>query len=127
MGFKFQNLHSVRKALVSRTSVPARETLLECPNYPNPATQYFNSQSYDPSSIFPRNPVSRVSRRCHFGHSHSHHDQQHHHNTAMGENIFRLGLLADVGLVAGKALTGYFSGSTAIIADAAHSASDVVM
>lgn len=37
-----------------------------------------------------------------------------------------MGLAADVGLAAGKALTGYLSGSTAIIADAAHSVSDVV-
>lgn len=38
-----------------------------------------------------------------------------------------MGLAADVGLAAGKALTGYLSGSTAIIADAAHSVSDVVL
>uniref|UniRef100_A0A803MPI9 Cation efflux protein cytoplasmic domain-containing protein n=1 Tax=Chenopodium quinoa TaxID=63459 RepID=A0A803MPI9_CHEQI len=43
------------------------------------------------------------------------------------ENIFRLGLAADIGLTVGKAVTGYFSGSTAIIADAAHSLSDVVL
>ena len=40
--------------------------------------------------------------------------------------VFRLGLAADFGLAAGKAVTGYLSGSTAIIADAAHSVSDVV-
>ncbi|KAL8215396.1 hypothetical protein R6Q57_004845 [Mikania cordata] len=45
----------------------------------------------------------------------------------MGERIFRLGLAADVGLTAGKILAGYLSGSTAIIADAAHSLSDVVL
>uniref|UniRef100_A0A2N9E149 Uncharacterized protein n=1 Tax=Fagus sylvatica TaxID=28930 RepID=A0A2N9E149_FAGSY len=44
-----------------------------------------------------------------------------------GENIFRLGLAADIGLATGKALTGYLTGSTAIIADAAHSVSDVVL
>lgn len=43
------------------------------------------------------------------------------------ENIFRLGLAADIGLSAGKAITGYLTGSTAIIADAAHSLSDVVL
>lgn len=38
-----------------------------------------------------------------------------------------MGLAADIGLAAGKAFTGYLSGSTAIIADAAHSVSDVVL
>lgn len=51
----------------------------------------------------------------------------HQGSSKESENIFRLGLAADVGLTAGKALTGYLSGSTAIIADAAHSLSDVVL
>ena len=59
------------------------------------------------------------------GHSHSHHDDRHHYHKE-GEKIFRLGLAADIGLATGKAFTGYLSGSTAIIADAAHSVSDVV-
>jgi hypothetical protein len=60
---------------------------------------------------------------------HSNHDHGHRHNHVSGkegEKIFRLGLAADIGLATGKALTGYLSGSTAIIADAAHSVSDVV-
>ncbi|XP_010507850.1 PREDICTED: metal tolerance protein C1 [Camelina sativa] len=44
-----------------------------------------------------------------------------------GDKIFRLGLSADIGLSLGKAVTGYLCGSTAIIADAAHSVSDVVL
>lgn len=64
------------------------------------------------------------------GHSH-HHDRDQDQRDRMsgkeGENIFRLGLAADIGLATGKALTGYLTGSTAIIADAAHSVSDVVL
>ncbi|XP_010506821.1 PREDICTED: metal tolerance protein C1 [Camelina sativa] len=44
-----------------------------------------------------------------------------------GDKIFRLGLSADIGLSLGKAVTGYLCGSTAILADAAHSVSDVVL
>ncbi|MFS7901730.1 putative cation efflux protein [Helianthus anomalus] len=65
------------------------------------------------------NPNFQISKRWHVGHSH--HDQ----TSEEGDRIFRLGLAADVGLTAGKVLTGYLSGSTAIIADAAHSLSDV--
>ncbi|XP_038988700.1 metal tolerance protein 2 [Phoenix dactylifera] len=69
---------------------------------------------------------SRVGKRWHVGHSHDH----HHHHAGKGpdaEGIFRLGLAADVALATGKALTGYVSGSTAIVADAAHSVSDIVL
>lgn len=59
------------------------------------------------------------------GHSHRHDDD--HRFGQEGENIFKLGLGADIGLAVGKAVTGYLSGSTAIIADAAHSVSDVVI
>ncbi|WOG94754.1 hypothetical protein DCAR_0314051 [Daucus carota subsp. sativus] len=69
------------------------------------------------------NPNFTLPKRWHGGHSH--HD--HRRRSEEGEKIFRLGLAADIGLAAGKALTGYVSGSTAIIADAAHSLSDVVL
>lgn len=69
------------------------------------------------------NPNFTLPKRWHGGHSH--HD--HRRRSEEGEKIFRLGLAADIGLAAGKALTGYVSGSTAIIADAAHSLSDVVI
>ncbi|EEF41618.1 cation efflux protein/ zinc transporter, putative [Ricinus communis] len=86
--------------------------------------QSLNSHLLDSSS-------TRTPKRWHFGHSHSHSDHHHRHNHPAsgekGENIFRLGLAADIGLAAGKTLTGYLSGSTAIIADAAHSVSDVVL
>nr|XP_043610721.1 metal tolerance protein 2 isoform X2 [Erigeron canadensis] len=77
-------------------------------------------QLYNRSST--ENPNFKIFKRCHVGHSH-HQDQ----TSQEGERIFRLGLAADVGLTAGKVLTGYLSGSTAIIADAAHSVSDVVL
>uniref|UniRef100_A0A803NB57 RNase H type-1 domain-containing protein n=1 Tax=Chenopodium quinoa TaxID=63459 RepID=A0A803NB57_CHEQI len=44
-------------------------------------------------------------------------------NAKKSDNISKLGLAADIGLTVGKAVTGYSSGSTAIIADAAHSLS----
>ncbi|CAM8987831.1 unnamed protein product [Rhodiola kirilowii] len=79
-----------------------------------------------PSVLLPHNPSFRDSRRWHLGHSNNHHD---HKKSAgeEGEKIFRIGLAADVCLSAAKAFTGYVSGSTAIIADAAHSISDVVL
>lgn len=76
---------------------------------------------YDQSS---ENPSLKICKRWHVGHSHHHQQDQ---TSQEGERIFRLGLAADIGLTAGKVLTGYLSGSTAIIADAAHSLSDVVL
>lgn len=70
----------------------------------------------------------RISRRWHMGdHSHSHSHHHHHHLGGKGgDGVFKLGLAADVALAAGKGLAGYLSGSTAVIADAAHSVSDIV-
>ncbi|XP_070012119.1 metal tolerance protein C1 isoform X2 [Nicotiana sylvestris] len=68
-----------------------------------------------------------LQKRWHTGHSHSHHDHDDLRSGKNGERIFRLGLAADIGLAASKAFTGYICGSTAIIADAAHSISDVVL
>ena len=42
------------------------------------------------------------------------------------ERMMRIGLAADIVLTVGKGAAGYVSGSTAIIADAAHSLSDIV-
>ncbi|CAL9160895.1 unnamed protein product [Musa hybrid cultivar] len=86
------------------------------------------------AALFPSSPAaaetpnhSRIAVRWHVGgHSHSH----NHHSGDKGkgsEGIFRLGLGADIALAAGKAFTGYFTGSTAIVADAAHSVSDIVL
>ncbi|MCO5568469.1 hypothetical protein L7F22_022168 [Adiantum nelumboides] len=65
--------------------------------------------------------------RTHMNHAHDHGDQNHTDDTAeAGDRVSRLGLLADICLTAGKGFAGYASGSTAVIADAAHSLSDVV-
>ncbi|KAM7255133.1 hypothetical protein ACFE04_020374 [Oxalis oulophora] len=79
------------------------------------------------SSKIIRHLTYPIPKRSIFGHSHSHDHHQINGTTKEGEKIFRLGLAADIGLTAGKAFTGYLSGSTAIIADAAHSLSDVVL
>ncbi|XVE73273.1 hypothetical protein DITRI_Ditri11bG0104100 [Diplodiscus trichospermus] len=121
MRFRFQNLSPIYRSYLS--SLASAKNL-----HPNPImTQSLNPlfQIY-PLPIFSDIPNYNIPRRWHFGHSHDHHD--HHHNlTKEGEKIFRLGLGADIGLATAKALTGYLSGSTAIIADAAHSVSDVVL
>lgn len=78
------------------------------------------------SSPLETTPRFNFSKRWHFGHTGSDHQDQRPAGAEEGERIFRLGLTADIGLSVGKALTGYLCGSTAIIADAAHSVSDVV-
>ncbi|KAF3322829.1 metal tolerance protein 2 [Carex littledalei] len=64
--------------------------------------------------------------RWHVGHHH-HHTPEQENASPSADQIFRLGLGSDVALAVGKAVTGYVSGSTAIIADAAHSVSDIVL
>ncbi|KFK37536.1 hypothetical protein AALP_AA4G269800 [Arabis alpina] len=76
------------------------------------------------SSIFSENPCFNSSIRWHFSHSDQ---EQQPEQRSEGDKIFRLGLSADIGLSVGKAVTGYLCGSTALIADAAHSVSDVVL
>ncbi|KAK8972586.1 hypothetical protein V6N11_082516 [Hibiscus sabdariffa] len=121
MGFKFQHLNPMFRSYLSRNL-----------HHPNPITiQSLNPHILIyPPQVFSDNPIYNIPRRWHLGHSHGHHDHHHHHHhnlTKEGEKIFRLGLGADIGLATGKALTGYLSGSTAIIADAVHSISDVVL
>lgn len=122
MGFRFRNINSVCRTYITRVSSQSNKTY----NYYRPITQCqslnFNFQDY-PSSIYSNQHYLKIPIRWHLGHSHDHHQQL---SGKDAENIFRLGLASDVGLAAGKALTGYLSGSTAIIADAAHSISDVV-
>lgn len=119
MGFRFNNLNPIYRTCVTRLS---SSRIL--PHAPEPLN-FFQSEAY---FISPENPAFKITRRWHLGHSHHDHDHHHHlpQNSKEGENIFRLGLAADVALATGKAFTGYLSGSTAIIADAAHSVSDVV-
>ncbi|OAY49561.1 metal tolerance protein C1 isoform X1 [Manihot esculenta] len=118
MGYRFLCKSHLFSALSSR-----HKTL-----HPALLLRSLDSHLHEPPNTFPDFPVYNIPRRWHLGHSHGHSDSHHHRASgAEGEKIFRLGLAADIGLAAGKALTGYLSGSTAIIADAAHSASDVVL
>ncbi|KAF3436408.1 hypothetical protein FNV43_RR23500 [Rhamnella rubrinervis] len=124
MGFKFHNLNPIYRVCITRLS-----SRIHKHSYPNPGIQLPNSRFEDPSLILPQNSIYVIPRRWHLGHSHHHHDD-HHDNHISGkesEKIFRLGLASDMFLATGKALTGYLSGSTAIVADAAHSVSDVVL
>ncbi|KAL5123787.1 Metal tolerance protein C1 [Glycine soja] len=115
MGFRVRNLNPVFRTCITR---------LSSSNFHPPVLESLNSHPLE--SCLTENPAFKIPRRWHLGHSHSHHDDRHHYHKE-GENIFRLGLAADIGLATGKAFTGYLSGSTAIIADAAHSVSDVVL
>ncbi|CAI0446061.1 unnamed protein product [Linum tenue] len=121
MGFRFRSLNPVFRSYLHRNALR-----------PSASTTFLNR----PSSVclLPDPPQSKIPIRWHLGHSHS--DAHHHHvgHTSdasaagqEGDKIFRLGLAADIGLSLGKAFTGYLTGSTAIIADAAHSISDVVL
>lgn len=83
-------------------------------------SHYFGRHIVHPIFVTEDRSCLKTSRRWHGGHSH------HHGGRDENDGIFKLGLAADVGLAVGKALTGYASGSTAIIADAAHSISDIV-
>ncbi|KAL5862835.1 hypothetical protein ACOSQ3_000349 [Xanthoceras sorbifolium] len=117
MRFRFNNFNSVYRTYISRLSSQSNK------NH-HPIFHF----KHHPSSLFSHELYFKVPIRLHLGHSH--HDHHHHHDDFSGkdaENIFRLGLASDIGLATGKALTGYLSGSTAIIADAAHSISDVVL
>ncbi|XP_015892006.3 metal tolerance protein 2 [Ziziphus jujuba] len=118
MGFRFQNLNPVYRICMTRLSSHTHKTS---------EIQFLNSRFVDPSLVHSQNPIYVIPRRWHLGHSHHDGHHSHHISGKEGENIFRLGLASDIALATGKALTGYLSGSTAIIADAAHSVSDVVL
>lgn len=124
MGFRFGNFNPIYRIcmtrLCSNTHNLSHSNLLR--------QQSPNSIFQDPSVVLTQNPVYNITRRWHLGHSHHHHHHSDNDESGVeGEKIFKLGLASDVVLATGKALTGYLSGSTAIIADAAHSISDVVM
>ncbi|KAL5795644.1 hypothetical protein ACOSQ2_000464 [Xanthoceras sorbifolium] len=114
MRFRFDNFNSVYRTYVSRLSS-------QCNKNHHPIFHF----KHHPSSLFSHELYFKVPIRLHLGHSH--HDHRHDFSGKDAENIFRLGLASDIGLATGKALTRYLSGSTAIIADAAHSISDVVL
>ncbi|OVA04320.1 Cation efflux protein [Macleaya cordata] len=124
MGLRFSNFNIIYKTYISRISSSSYSANRSGFNYVilqiNPLLQHSSSSIFSDN-----NPnFNKITKRWHVGHSH-HHD--HHHSGKEAENVFKLGLAADISLATGKALTGYLSGSTAIIADAAHSISDVVL
>ncbi|XP_059659527.1 metal tolerance protein 2 [Cornus florida] len=124
MRFRFFNFNPICRTYISRISSSSHNSLNVSTH--NPLIQALNPHMYDFSPVHPENPNYKIYKRWHLGHSHHHH-QDYDRSGKEGEKVFRLGLAADIGLAAGKALTGYLSGSTAVIADAAHSLSDVVL
>jgi hypothetical protein len=65
--------------------------------------------------------------RTHIGHAaHEHSHEADEKAGEAGERVLKLGLWGDILLTIGKGTAGYVSGSKAIIADAAHSLSDIV-
>ncbi|PUZ41117.1 hypothetical protein GQ55_9G478300 [Panicum hallii var. hallii] len=111
MGFRFARLAA--RAAASRRGLP------------HAASSARPALAPSASPAEPRvGPHWLVPARGHVGHSHHHGGED---GGEASERIFRLGLAADVALTAGKAVTGYLSGSTAIVADAAHSLSDIVL
>ncbi|KAK3041469.1 hypothetical protein RJ639_000446 [Escallonia herrerae] len=124
MGFRYFRFNPINKTYISRISSYTQNKNLHLyrPRHHNPVIQALSPHLHDSPFTRTENPNFTVPKRWHGGDSH------HHQNSGEeGEKIFRIGLAADIALAAGKALTGYLSGSTAIIADAAHSLSDVVL
>ncbi|KAF5186544.1 Cation-efflux pump fief [Thalictrum thalictroides] len=121
MGFRFYNFNSICKTYITTTiSSSSRSSNKSHFNYLLPTV---NSLVQQPSLIFPNNPNPYIiHKRWHVGHSHN-----HQHSGKQADHVFKLGLAADIALATGKALTGYLTGSTAIIADAAHSVTDIVL
>ncbi|XP_029126928.1 metal tolerance protein 2 isoform X3 [Cajanus cajan] len=116
MRFRLRNLNPI---------YPTCFTRLSSSKFPPLVFESLNSYPFE--SNLAENPAFKIQRRWHLGHSHHDDHDHHHHYHKEGEKVFKLGLAADIGLATGKAITGYLSGSTAIIADAAHSVSDVVL
>ncbi|XP_047312776.1 metal tolerance protein 2 [Impatiens glandulifera] len=123
--FRLSKLNPIYRACISnsksRSYAPKNLNVYQ----PIQILNIFSLETHDHSFALPDSRYT-IPKRWHVGHSH----QQHEHydrSTKEGEKIFHLGLAADICLATGKALTGYVSGSTAIIADAAHSISDVVL
>ncbi|PIN02363.1 Mitochondrial Fe2+ transporter MMT1 [Handroanthus impetiginosus] len=124
MGFRFLiNQNPIHKSCISRITSSSYVYSKILRN----SCVAVNTNLCDQPTFYSENPNLKIQRRWHMGHSHHHHEDQDLQSGKEGEKIFRLGLAADIGLAAGKAVTGYLSGSTAIIADAAHSISDVVL
>lgn len=128
MGFRFLiKLCPFHKCCISRISSSSHSYNSNIFKKCAAAQAFVNSGLYDHSTPCAENPSFMIHKRWHVGHTHHQHEGRDSHSGEQGEKVFRLGLAADIGLAAGKSITGYLSGSTAIIADAAHSISDVVL
>ncbi|KAI9080419.1 hypothetical protein K1719_037813 [Acacia pycnantha] len=98
MGFRFSNLKTIYKTSITRLSSRSCEKFLP------PLLLSANPHRFESSLLFSNHPVFRITRRWHMGHSHGDHEHQHLLLQKEGENIFRLGLAADIGLATGKTL-----------------------
>eukprot|EP00898_Chlorokybus_atmophyticus_P001802 jgi/Chlat1/2622/Chrsp178S02465 len=94
--------------------------------------QQFTSFTQQPPVLGPADHTWKQQWRGHKGHAH-HHAHSHGVKQEEGETkdeaaerVTVLGFWADMALTVAKATAGYLSGSSAIIADAAHSISDLV-
>lgn len=123
-------------SLASETAYSASAKHVECCrhfHYGSGLSTLLDKATPFPSFRFSK-PDGRMHRvicafnRTHMGHAHDHQEHKHNDDTGeAGERVSRLGLIADICLTVGKGFAGYASGSTAVIADAAHSMSDVVL
>lgn len=128
MGFRFLiKLSPFHKCCISSISSSSKSYNSKIFKKCAAAHAFVNSGLYDNSIPCAETPSFKIHKRWHVGHTHHQHEGRDSHSGEQGEKVFRLGLAADIGLAAGKSITGYLSGSTAIIADAAHSISDVVL
>ncbi|CAN4093105.1 unnamed protein product [Withania somnifera] len=116
--FVTNNLNRIRKTYSLSTTTINRHNYDFTSLYLSPNFQFFDEDS----DTRVANRSFMFQKRWHTGDSHSQHDLC---SGKDGERIFRLGLAADIGLALSKGFAGYVCGSTAIIADAAHSISDV--
>ncbi|XP_073139346.1 metal tolerance protein 2 [Henckelia pumila] len=128
MGFSLlMKLSPLHKSCISRISSSSQSYNSNIFKKCAAAQASVNSGLYDHSIPYAENPSFTIHKRWHVGHTHHQHEGRDSRSGEQGEKVFRLGLAADIFLAAGKSFTGYLSGSTAIIADAAHSVSDVVL
>lgn len=117
-------------SLASETAYSASAKHVECCrhfHYGSGLSTLLDKATPFPSFRFSKPDGRMAFNRTHMGHAHDHQEHKHNDDTGeAGERVSRLGLIADICLTVGKGFAGYASGSTAVIADAAHSMSDVV-
>lgn len=118
---------SISNVAIARKSIPLNEPILASSLLANPlaktAMRGLNITKVQPKSSAERVQFWSDGKRTHMSHAHDHNQVGHESQ----EKVLRWGLWTDMTLTVGKGAAGYVSGSTAIIADAAHSASDIVL